>query len=130
MKSLFKDDPLLKPLAGGSGIRMAAGDVTPKSNLGSNIGNALGGFTLGQQDKTGSIFGQGLISSSLFAPVPGPRDEKELFFQKKKREEIERLESEITAERLKLTKAEAEHQKRIDDLRDKHTQDLQSIEAS
>jgi hypothetical protein len=49
IKSLFKDDPLLKPLAGAGVIRPGAGDATPKSNLGSNLGGpaGLGGFTLG-----------------------------------------------------------------------------------
>ena len=73
---------MLKPLAGAGVVRSGAGDATPKSNLGSNLGGPMGAFTLGQ-DK--SLFGQGLIASSLFpmannAPPPGPRDEKELFF--------------------------------------------------
>ena len=42
IKSLFKDDPLLKPLAG---VGSRGGDATPKSNIGSNIGGI--GFTLG-----------------------------------------------------------------------------------
>jgi|LauGreDrversion4_2_1035121.scaffolds.fasta_scaffold934558_1 hypothetical protein len=99
----------MKPLAG---VGNRAGDATPKSNLGSNIG---GGY------------GLGLNQNSLLNP---PRDEKEAFFQKKKREEIERLELEITNERLKLSKQESEHLKRLDDLRDKHKKDLSAIETS
>ena len=59
-----------------------------------------------------------------------PRDEKEMFFQKKKREEIERLEQDIANERGKLAKVEADHNKRIEELRDKHKGDLHAIEVS
>jgi hypothetical protein len=85
MKSLFKDDPLLKPLAG---VGNRAGDATPKSNIGSNIGG----------------LGLGFNQNSLLGAPNGPKDEKEAFFLKKKREEIERLEQEITNERFKVTK--------------------------
>ena len=72
IKPLFKEDPLMKPLAGAG--------ATPKSNLG---GALTGGFTLGiQADKP------------LVSLIPGEKllPEKETFFQKKKREEIERME--------------------------------------
>jgi hypothetical protein len=95
----------LKPLAG---VGNRAGDATPKSNLGSNIGG----------------YGLGLNQNSLLGVQNAPRDEKEAFFQKKKREEIERLEHEITNERLKLTKQETEHLKRLEELREKHKKDL------
>ena len=66
----------MKPLAGAG--------ATPKSNIG---GALTGGFTLAiQADKP------------LVSLLPGDSiklPERETFFQKKKREEIERLESEI-----------------------------------
>ena len=66
-----------------------------------------------------------MFPSSLNAGVAvAPRDEREAFFQKKKREEIERLEAEIKAERLKMGKIEGEHIKRTEELRDKHKNDL------
>jgi hypothetical protein len=82
----------LKPLSFGLG----APGVTPKSpsTVAPQGGGFLNpGFTLGsQQDKQQQ------------API-----EKETFFQKKKREEIERMEAEIRQERAKIAKAEAEH---------------------
>jgi hypothetical protein len=100
----------MKPLAGAG--------ATPKGNIG---GGLTGGFTLGiQADKP------------LVSLIPGERivPEKETFFQKKKREEIERLEQEIRDERLRITKLEADHQKKLDDLRAKNKNDLESIESA
>ena len=64
--------------------------------------------------------------------IPGEKlvPEKETFFQKKKREEIERMEQEIAQERMRLTKLEAEHQRKLEDLRNKNKNDLESIEAA
>lgn len=80
------------------------------------------GFTLGSQ-----------LDKPLVSLIPGERVgplAQENFFQKKKREEIERLESEIAQERAKIAKSEADHQKKMEDLRLKNKNDLESIEAA
>jgi hypothetical protein len=90
----------MKPLAGGT-------NKPPHQPLTS----AAGGFSL---DKP-------------LLPLTGA---SETFFQKKKREEMERLEQEINQERLKITRGEVEHQRRIEDLRGKNRNDIESIEAA
>jgi hypothetical protein len=81
------------------------------------------------------LFGGGIGLTNLFpgvtsGGVAGPRDEKEIFFLKKKREEIERLEQDIANERGKMAKVETEHIKRMEELREKHKSDLTAIEVS
>ena len=83
----------MKPLTGAG--------TTPKSNI---VGGPVsGGFSLG-------ILGD---NKNLVSILPGDNNLKtpsqplqETFFQKKKREEIERLEQEIALERQKIFKAE------------------------
>jgi hypothetical protein len=45
---------------------------------------------------------------------------RESFVQKKKREEIERLEGELAQERAKLAKVESEHTKKLEELKAKN----------
>jgi hypothetical protein len=106
IKSLFKEDPLMKPLAGAG--------TTTKSN------QVTSGFNFGSLDKP------------LVSLIPGEKvvPEKETFFQKKKREEIERMELEINQERMKIARSETDHQKKLEDLRSKNKNDLESIEAA
>ena len=56
--------------------------------------------------------------------------EKELFFQKKKKEEIDRLEAELTQERGKGKKLEIDFAKQVEDMKEKNRMDLESIEES
>jgi hypothetical protein len=108
---LFKDDPL-KPLTSLGGAAL-----TPQSN------DPFGGMSQGG----GRIGGGGI--PSLYG-IADPVRKPETFAEKKKREEIERLERELAQEREKAVKSEAEHNRHINELKEKNKRDLQTIEDS
>jgi len=81
---------------------------------------------------TSAAFGGGLEKPLVSLGLPGENNKPvaETFFQKKRREEIERMEQEVNLERAKINKMEADHQKRMEDMRTKNKNDFESIEAA
>eukprot|EP00347_Sterkiella_histriomuscorum_P011090 403373790 len=104
-------------------------NIIAGGGLGLGLGGGIAGSGLGLGLGLDS-FDKGIRLGSQLNQEQIDKQEKEAFARKKKLEDIERLEEELRAERLKTKKQQLDADSSQEDLKEKNKKDLESIEES